>query len=111
MAQVQNIYIDQGTTFSFTIAVSDEFGDPKNLTSYTAASQMRKSYYTNTAIDFFAEISSPLDGYVTISLTAEETSAIKAGRYVYDIEITSDEIGETVRVLEGIVVVNPEVTK
>lgn len=109
MAQVQNIYIDQGTTFSFTISVSDQFGDAKDLTGYTAASQMRKSFYTNTAIDFTADISSPLDGEVTISLTATETSAIKAGRYVYDIEIESSE--ETVRVLEGIVVVNPEVTK
>ena len=109
MAQVQNIYIDQGTTVSFTIAVSDQFGDAKDLTDYTAASQMRKSFYTNTAIDFTADVSSPLDGEVTISLTAEETSEIKAGRYVYDIEITSSE--ETVRVLEGIVVVNPEVTK
>lgn len=109
MAQVQNIYIDQGTTFSLTIGVNDQFGDPKDLSEYEAASQMRKSYYTNTAIDFTAEISSPLDGEVTISLTAEETSAIKAGRYVYDIEIISAE--ETLRVLEGIVVVNPEVTK
>lgn len=109
MAQVQNIYIDQGTTFSFTIAVADQFGDLKDLTDYVAASQMRKSFYTNTSIDFTAEISSPLDGEVTISLTAEETSNIKAGRYVYDIEITNEE--ETLRVLEGIVVVNPEVTK
>ena len=109
MAQVQNIYIDQGTTFSFTIEVSDQYGDAKDLSDYTAASQMRKSFYTNTAIDFTADISSPLDGEVTISLTAEETSEIKAGRYVYDIEVVSDE--ETIRVLEGIVVVNPEVTK
>ena len=109
MAQVQNIYIDQGTTFSFTIEVSDQYGDAKDLSDYTAASQMRKSFYTNTAIDFTAAITSPLDGEVTISLTAEETSEIKAGRYVYDIEVVSDE--ETIRVLEGIVVVNPEVTK
>jgi len=109
MAQVQNIYIDQGTTFSFTIEVSDQYGDAKDLSDYTAASQMRKSFYTNTAIDFTAAITSPLDGEVTISLTAEETSEIKAGRYVYDIEVMSDE--ETIRVLEGIVVVNPEVTK
>jgi hypothetical protein len=109
MAQVQNIYIDQGTTFSFAIEVSDQYGDAKDLSDYTAASQMRKSFYTNTAIDFTAAITSPLDGEVTISLTAEETSEIKAGRYVYDIEVVSDE--ETIRVLEGIVVVNPEVTK
>lgn len=109
MAQIQNIYIDQGTTFSLSLGVNDQFGDPKDLTDYTAAAQMRKSYYTSTSIDFTAEVSLPDEGEVTISLTAEETSAIKAGRYVYDIEITGD--GETLRVLEGIVVINPEVTK
>ena len=109
MAQIQNIYIDQGTTFSLSLMVNDQNGDPKDLTDYTAAAQMRKSYYTNTSINFTAEISLPEDGEVTISLTAVQTSAIKAGRYVYDIEITGD--GETLRVLEGIVVINPEVTK
>lgn len=109
MAQIQNIYIDQGTTFSLSLNVSDQNGDPKDLSDYTAAAQMRKSYYTNTAIDFNADITLPLDGEVTISLTAEETSAIKAGRYVYDIEIEGE--SETLRVLEGIVVVIPEVTK
>lgn len=109
MAQVQNLYIDQGTTFLLSIIVSDQNGDPKDLTDYTAAAQMRKSYYTNTAIDFTADVSMPEEGEVTISLTAEETTAIKAGRYVYDIEISSEL--ETVRVLEGIVVINPEVTK
>jgi len=109
MAQIQNIYIDQGTTFSLSINVSDQNGDPKDLSDYTAAAQMRKSYYTNTSIDFTADVSLPLDGEVTISLTAEETSAIKAGRYVYDIEISNE--SETLRVLEGIVVINPEVTK
>lgn len=109
MAQVQNIYIDQGTTFSFTLAVSDQFGNPKDLTNYTVASQMRKSYYTNSYVDFTAEVSSPLDGEITISLTVEQTRALKAGRYVYDIEAESLE--EAIRVLEGIVVVNPEVTK
>lgn len=109
MAQVQNLYIDQGTTFSLSIIVSDQNGDPKDLTDYTAAAQMRRSYYTNTAIDFTADVTLPDDGEVTISLTAEETTAIKAGRYVYDIEISSD--SETIRVLEGIIVINPEVTK
>jgi hypothetical protein len=109
MAQIQNIYIDQGTTFSLSLVVNDQSGDPKDLSDYTAAAQMRKSYYTNTSVSFTAEITLPEDGEVTISLTAVQTSAIKAGRYVYDIEITGE--GETLRVLEGIVVINPEVTK
>lgn len=109
MAQVQNIYIDQGSTYSMSLNVTDQNGDPKDLSDYTVAAQMRKSYYTNTAIDFDAEITYPLDGEVAISLTSETSAEIKPGRYVYDIEITGPE--ETLRVLEGIVVVNPGVTR
>lgn len=109
MAQIQNIFIDQGTTFSLSLSVNDQNGDLKDLTGYTVAAQMRRSYYTTTSTNFTAVVSLPEDGEVTISLTAVQTSAIKAGRYVYDIEITGD--GETLRVLEGIVVINPEVTK
>jgi hypothetical protein len=109
MATIQNLYIDQGTTYSLTITVSDQNGDVKDLTDYTVTAQMRKSYYSSTATSFTASASSPTDGEITISLTATQTSALKAGRYVYDIEIESDE--ETLRVLEGIVVINPEVTR
>lgn len=109
MATIQNLYIDQGTTYSLSLLVDDQNGDSKDLTDYTVAAQMRKSYYTTTAINFDAEITAPLDGEITISLTATNSSAIKAGRYVYDIEITGE--GETLRVLEGIIVINPEVTK
>jgi hypothetical protein len=103
------LYIDQGTTYSLTITVSDQNGDVKDLTDYTVRGQMRKSYYSSASTSFTAEASSPTDGEITISLTATQTSALKAGRYVYDIEIENDE--ETLRVLEGIVVINPEVTR
>ena len=39
MAQIQNIYIDQGTTFSLSLAVNDQNGDLKDLTGYTVAAQ------------------------------------------------------------------------
>lgn len=109
MATIYNHYIDQGTTFSFSMNVSDPFGGALDLTNYTVSSQMRKSYYTNTYIDLNASVSSPTDGEVSLSLTATESSAIKAGRYVYDIELVGN--NETMRLLEGIVIVNPEVTR
>jgi len=109
MATIQNLYIDQGTTFSLAIVVSDQNGDAKDLTEFTVRGQLRKSYYSSTSISFTAVKSTPLEGEITISLTPTQSSALKAGRYVYDIEIESDE--ETLRVLEGIVVVNPEVTR
>lgn len=108
MATVENIVIDQGQTFSFSLTLSNTDGTAKDLTDYTVTSQMRKSYYTSTATDF-TTAKVDLTGEITISLSATETSAIKAGRYVYDVEIASSV--ETLRILEGIVTVTPEVTK
>lgn len=108
MAGIQNLVIDQGTTFSVTINLTTDDGSEKDLTDYTVSSQIRKSYHTNT---YTALTTSKIDlaGEITLSLTPEQTSALKAGRYVYDVEISSSQ--ETVRVVEGIVTVTPEVTR
>ena len=44
MAIVSNLTIDQGTTFKADIDVTDASGNALNLTGYTTAGQMRKSY-------------------------------------------------------------------
>jgi len=108
MATIQNLVIDQGTTYSFSFNLTNADGSAKNLAGYTLASQIRKSYYTSTSVDFTTS-TIDLEGEITISLSATQTSALRAGRYVYDIEI--DDGSETIRVLEGIVTVTPEVTR
>ena len=110
MATVHNIVIDQGTTFSLELTVTNDDGTAKNLANYSVAAQMRKSYDATTKTDF---TTSKVDatGVITLSLTAAETSAVKSGRYVYDCEITATSPAETIRVIEGIVTITPEVTK
>ena len=108
MATTANLVIDQGTTFTTTINLTNDDGSEKDLSDYTVSSQIRKSYYTST-YTAFSTSKVDLAGEITLSLTATQTSALKAGRYVYDLEITSSE--ETVRVIEGIVTVTPEVTR
>jgi hypothetical protein len=44
MAIIANIYIDQGTDFSITVDVTNADGTALNLSGYTAAAQMRKTY-------------------------------------------------------------------
>ena len=108
MAGITNIVIDQGTTFDLTINVTADDGSPTDLTDYTISSQIRKSYYTSTYTAFTTGKVN-LTGEITLSLTPAQTSALKAGRYVYDVEMASSD--ETVRVIEGIVTVTPEVTR
>jgi hypothetical protein len=109
MALKANITIDQGTTFATTIDVTDEDGNIVNLTGFTGAAQMRK-HYTSTAQTAFTVSITAATGAVSLSLSANVTNNIAAGRYVYDCELT-DTTGTVSRLVEGIVTVTPGVTR
>jgi len=109
MAVTSNLVLDQGSDFSITINYNNEDGSSKNLSGYTARSQMRRSYYSTTATTLTANISDASNGEITLSLAANTTANLKAGRYVYDLEVVTG--NSVVRVVEGIITVLPEVTK
>lgn len=109
MATKANLIIDQGTSYSTTIDIQDEYGSAINLTNYTGAAQMRKHFTSSNSVSFTVTLGGE-DGTLTLALTANATANIVAGRYVYDVELTSSS-GEVSRVLEGIVTVTPNVTR
>ena len=111
MAVVSNLAIDQGTTYSVTITVNDDGGTVRDLTGYTGRAQLRRSYYTNANTSFTITIDAPTEGIVVMSLTAAQTSALKAGRYVYDLELVKTSDSTVERIVEGIVTIYPEATK
>tara|TARA_Y100000310_G_scaffold134218_1_gene133206 strand:+ start:720 stop:1052 length:333 start_codon:yes stop_codon:yes gene_type:complete len=110
MAIISNLTVDQGSTFSASIDITDTEDNILVLTGYTVAAQLRKTYGSSTAVDFTASVSDAAMGEVTISLTPAQTNALIAGRYVYDAEITSAG-GTVTRVLEGQIEVTPGVTR
>ena len=108
----KNIYIDCGSTFTATMAVKRTNGQAFDLTGYTARSQLRKSTFSKVAYDVTATVSSPAtSGIVTLSMTAEQTSAVPEGRYLYDLEIVSSSSGIVYRTHSGIASVSGEVTR
>jgi hypothetical protein len=109
MATKANLVIDQGATFSTDLSFKDENGDPIVLDGYSANSQIRKWYTSETPAAIFNTEIDPFVGVVTLSLTSNQTSNLVSGRYVYDVEIND---GSTVsRVVEGIITVTPQVTR
>lgn len=109
MASKANLVIDQGSTFSSDLTLTDENGDPLALAGYTANSQIRRWYSsTNASATFTASINTS-SAVITLTLTANQTSNLVAGRYVYDVEITDG--AEVSRIVEGIVTVTPQVTR
>jgi len=110
LAAFSELNLEQYANFSTTVNVEDSSGTAINLSGYSAASQIRKSYYSTTATNFTATVTGIANGEITISMTAANTANMTAGRYLYDLVITSP-VSVKTRVVEGIVVVLPGVTQ
>ena len=112
MAAIANLTIDQGATFSSDVTVKDANGNAFDLTGYTASAKMAKGFQsTKTRTSITCTIQAPAtNGLVTLSLTADQTTALDDGRYVYDLEILQTSSSTVTRVIEGIITVRPQVT-
>lgn len=116
MAQYEELSIDKGSDITLQLELEDTSGNKKDLTNYTVAGKLKKTYNTpdGEATIFVTEIQAPAaDGVVNLTLSNSQTDALKAGRYVYDVEISFiDSDAQTVieRVLEGTIEVTPSVT-
>jgi hypothetical protein len=109
-----NVTIDQGANWDLNVEYDNPNGTPVNLTSYTAALQIRSLPESATAVLSLSTGSgitiTGATGLVAISATATQTRAIDEGTYYYDLEITSP-AGVVTRLVQGQAVVTPEVTR
>lgn len=111
MAARVNLIVDQGATFYQEVQLTDQNGDPLQVTFangepiYNSAAMMRKSYQASNAVSFDTALS---NGSLILTMTANATGNVVGGRYVYDAELTSS--NAVVRIIEGVVTVRPQVT-
>ena len=108
MAIKANLIVDQGTDFSTSINLTDADENVVSLTGYTANAQLRKTYTSSNSVSFGIALEQS-NGIVTLSLTDTQTANIVAGRYVYDVIVTSP-TSVISRIVEGIVTITPRVT-
>lgn len=113
MAAYVELYMDQGTTFSNIINLTDDYTNANiNISGHLVKSQMRRSYYSaNAAANITCQITNAATGEITLAMSPQQTANVKAGRYLFDVELTNPIDNATTRILEGIIVVTPRVTK
>jgi hypothetical protein len=110
MAVLANLEIDQGSDFSTQMILENDDGTPMDLRGFSVYSQFRKSYGSVLGYTFVTSIVDPTNGIISLSLSGVASSAIKPGRFMYDVEIVNS-IPVKTRVVEGIVTINPEITR
>jgi hypothetical protein len=108
LAEFIEYQIEQGATWSNDITLTDVYRTTLDLTPYNVKAQLRKSYYSTTAVDF--QVSADTTGTITMELSADVTANLRPGRYVYDL-VAEDQDGVVIRLIEGIATVIPSATK
>jgi hypothetical protein len=109
MSGKYNIVAEQGATFNLNFTVQID-GVPLNLTGYTFAMQVRRSTSATTTLINITSATMTSVGHVSATVSATTMATVPAGRWVYDIELTSSG-AEVTRILEGRFIVTPEVTQ
>jgi hypothetical protein len=109
MAIIQNLYLDQGSTFSVNLDYIDSTKNPVDISGFLSRAYFKSSYSTANSYIFTSNVIDASNGIINLSMPYNETANVKAGRYVYDVEIYNGII--VTKIFEGLVVVNPEVTK
>lgn len=113
MAGYQNLFLNQGETFTTQLTLDDGNGLPYNLTGFSIASQAKKSYYSaNASIVFNTSIFDANNGVIQLSANAATTAnlPIPPNQLVYDVYIRDNSSNNVTRVLEGIIYISPAST-
>ena len=112
MAIAQNIIINSDADYLKQFTAKDDTGTVIDLTGYTVAAQLRKTYASSASTTFAPVKVSDVLGTFTLALTDVQTATgtLERGRHVYDVTIT-DGSGDITRIQEGIATVSPSVTR
>lgn len=107
-----NLVCEQATTFNFRFQILND-QTPWNLSTYTATMTVRPFAGSSTTTLVASTTNGyltfdPLNGRVIVTVPASVTAAISAGRFVYDLVLTTG--ATTTRILEGKFIVTPAVT-
>jgi hypothetical protein len=112
MSAKYNLVCDQATTFNFQFQIKND-STPWNLTGYTGTMTVRPFVgdSTTTVVATTANgrmVFDNANGRITVTIDATTTGAIAAGRYAYDLVVTTG--ATTTRLLEGKFIVTGAVT-
>jgi hypothetical protein len=107
-----HIRLNQGETFQLAIPVVDEDGDPVALSGKTARGQIRSHAASPTVLYEWSTADGNLaldEGDVIITVPAADSAAWTWRTGQWDLELDDD--GTITRLVDGQVIIHPEVTR
>jgi hypothetical protein len=111
MTDYVELYIDQGADFSSTIVLQDDITELyQNVLGYVVTSSLRKSLLSqNVSGSFVCSVTDGANGEITMAMNAANTSNLRPGTYFFDVKTVASNY--STKLIEGIVIVTPSITK
>jgi hypothetical protein len=111
MTEYVELYIDQGSDFISTIVLQDDVTNLyQNVDGYVVTSSLRKSVLSqNASGNLTCTILDSANGEIELSMSAGQTANLREGTYLFDVR--SQASGNYIRLIEGIIIVTPSITK
>lgn len=111
MTDYVELYIEQGADFTSTIVLEDDVTNIyQNVDGYVVTSSMRRSLLSpNTSGNLTCTITDAANGEITVAMDASNTSNLRPGTHLFDLRTYSG--NKYTRLLEGIIIVTPSITK
>ena len=108
-AYISNIVIDAGADFDQVFNLENASNAPLDLSGYTATSKLKKHPASLTdKASFTVSFPNRTQGALKIALGSSITSALKAGRYSYDVLLNDGSL--KTRIVSGSAIVTAGVT-
>jgi hypothetical protein len=107
LAAYTEFVIDANSDFSVTISLTDNNGDIVNLTGYSLAGTIRKSFDSELSFSFNVTTANANTGNVNVALPGYVSANMDPGKYSFDLNIYNS--NSCIRILEGVVTITPSV--
>ena len=103
------LVVDQGADYELTIPVVDGSASAVDVDDWVVRGQIRAKAGGATVLADIDVVTSGTDVVLRVPHSASSSWAFRTGRY--DVELTSPDGLNVIRLLEGAVIVRPEVTR
>lgn len=101
----------QGQSFSLSLVINDDYGNPLNLSGYSASGFLKVYVSSGALASLNATIvPPPINGIISLSMSPAQTAALPVDYLFYDVSIANTDLNIAQKVLVGKVSVYPEVT-
>lgn len=108
VAEITNIVIEKGTDFEATFNLFDPDQGASVFSGLTTSYATIRKFPESTTSQEFTKVITTSTGTIKLSLSAEQTANLKAGRNYFDVVLTMN--GKKTKVIKGTIMVEESVS-